>query len=239
MKDHQCQRTQIHAIPPDTSEHPSNNHGSHIWCPPTEGRCRLEKNSRDDEQPFPVESGVKLAERKSKDDCANCEPIFGEKKGIWVFCCCSNLTSWETCFSSSRTKLTPQTTRPIDQHDGTYSQWSFFKRCGTFLVWDYPDKNKRGQKGLRSILYRHQIRDNGIVEREKENARQQRNHNEKPLFKKISLRLHLIHSSFSLKLGRWNWSELSQPTYFETDNLSGWFHMFRWFTLLSNTLLHI
>lgn len=40
----------------------------------------MEKNSRDDEQPFPVESGVKLAERKSKDDCANCEPIFEKNK---------------------------------------------------------------------------------------------------------------------------------------------------------------
>lgn len=59
-----------------------------------------------------------------------------------------------------------------------------------------PLQKQRGQNGLRGILYRHQIRDNGIVEREKKYARQQRDHNEKPLFQQISLRLHLIHSSF-------------------------------------------
>lgn len=69
------------------------------------------------------------------------------------------------------------------------------------LAWDYPYKNKGGQNGLRGILYRHQIRDNGIVEREKKYARQQRDHNEKPLFKQISLRPHLIHSSFLPKAG--------------------------------------
>lgn len=199
----------------------------------------MEKNSRDDEQPFPVESGVKLAERKSKDDSANCEPIFGKKKE-YEFSAAVQISHLERHVSHHPGQSLPhrQPDQLINMMEPIHNDL-FLKDAGFFLVWDYPDKNKRGQKGLRSILYRHQIRDNGIVEREKENARQQRNHNEKPLFKKISPRLHLIHSSFWLKLGRWNWSELSQPTYFETDNLSGWFRMFRWFTLLSNTLLHI
>lgn len=82
VKDHQRQSTQIHTIPADTCEHSSNNHGTHVWRAPAEGRCRLEKNGGDDEQPLPVESGIKLAKRESKDNRTNCESIFFSKKGI-------------------------------------------------------------------------------------------------------------------------------------------------------------